>query len=326
MKIAAKGIIYKALIFALLASFLVSLVGCTPDYKENNGNIAVTIGEFDVSYDFYAYFYLMYQKQGIEEYGVEYTDKQLVEKTENSLKEIAAALAMADEYGVSVSKKQEEEIHDYIASIKDGYNDDEAFYKELSNNFMSEQVMFDIQYYSVLEANLRAELTSEQAGVIDFSDKALEAALESEFMAAVNILIFPETERDGLKGKALADSIYQKIVDGGDIYALAEEYSDDGFYGDRYFAPNTTHEYFESKVAALEIGEMSEVYESELGFNITKRVALDRDYIEEYYEELRDELAYSRYLDIMDGTAEKQTVTYSEGFDTSAVKDLNVEP
>lgn len=311
--------IIKFAAVVLAVAVLVSLVACAPNYKVNNGEVALTVGEMDVSYDFYAYFYLMYQKQGIEEYGIEYTHEELTEKAENSLREIAAAISMADKYGVTVSKEQEEEIHDYISSIKDGYDSEDEFYDELSDNLMSEQVMFDIQYYTVLEGNLREELTSEQAGVIDFSDKALEAALESEFMAAVNILIFPDTERDGLKGKALADSIYQKILDGGDIYELAREYSDDGYYNDRYFAPNTTHEYFENKVASLEIGEMSEVYESELGYSITKRVALDRAYIEEYYEELRDELAYSRYLEIMDSTAEQMTVTYSENFDISLI-------
>ncbi len=303
----------------LAAVTLMSLVACAPNYKENNGEIALTVGEMDVSYDLYAYFYLMYQKQGAEEYGIEYTHEELTEKAESSLKEIAAAISMADKYGVNVSREQENEIHDYIASIKDGYDNEEEFYAELNNNLMSEQVMFDIQYFTVLEGNLREELTSEQAGIIDFSDKALEAALESEFMAAVNILIFPDSKKDGLKGKALADSIYQKILDGGDIYELAEDYSDDGYYKDRYFAPNTTHKYFEDKVASLEIGELSEVYESELGYNITKRVALDRDYIEEYYEELRDELAYSRYLEIMDATAKEMTVTYSETFDISLI-------
>lgn len=303
----------------LILATLFSLVSCTEKYNENNGDIAVTIGEEKISYDLYGYFYLMYKKQGIDDVGVEYSHDELTKMVENSLCEIVAAIEMADEYDIEVSEEQEDEIREYISSMKEAYESEEAFHNELKKNFMSEQVMFDIQYYTVLEANLREYLTSEQAQIIDFSDKALEKALETEFMAAVNILIFEDSEKDGLKGKALADSIYQQIVDGGDIYKLAEKYSDDNYHSDRYFAPNTTHEYFEEKVASLKIGEMSQVYKSELGYNITKRVEIDREYVDEYYEDLRDEFAYSRYLEIMDGKSEKLKLTYAEDFDISLI-------
>lgn len=306
-------------VIALLAALLMilSVTGCGRSYKSNNKDIAVTVGDFEVSYDFLSYFYRMYKQQG-EEYGVTYTHEELMNLAIGGIKEIAATLAMAEKYSVKVGKEDIEAIHDYIAEIKDGYDKESEFYDALKENFMSEQVMYDIQYYGQLEADLR-EILMKSASVIDTTDKALDKAIEEEFMAAVNILIFKDTEADGLCGKELADSIYAKIISGGDIYKLAEQYSEDSYCGDRYFAPGTVHEYFEEKVGSMEIGELSEVYESEIGYNITKRVAIDKEFVNKYYEELRSELALSRYVSIMNETAKNLRVTFAEDFDPSLI-------
>ena len=297
---------------------LLCLSSCATKYSSNNAETALTIGEKEISFDLFRYFYMSYKTAKGNENK---TEEEIKQATITSLKELVAIEKTAEKYDLEVSDEVLDLLKKEMVAMRDSYPSTDEMITELSKNFLSEQVYYDIYYHIELEAVVSAYLAEEANMIIISSDKVVKDAIEKDFLAAVNIIIYPDTEKDGLKGKDLAESIYQRILNGEDILTLAENYSDDGNYEPRYFAPLTMQADFEQKVKEMKIGEISPVYESELGYGyyITKRIEITDDYIEKNFNELRQEYIYSQYLKLMTELTDSYTVTFSEDFDLSKI-------
>lgn len=310
------GIIRRIIPIILVAVFVLSiLASCsgTPKYQSHDTTVVMKIGDNGISADLYRYYYCSYKYRS----GEQYSETELRKMTEKSLCEIMAVKDVAKKLKMSLPDDDVKLITDTITSMKKAYKTGEEYYAELSKNYLSEQVFYDIRYNDMLQELLYYYMTDESSMQIDSSKETFEKALESDFLAAVNIVITEKTEdKDtGLSGKELAGSVLEKIKAGEDIYELAEKYSADSESGDRYFAPLTVQDFFEEKVRSLKIGEVSDVYEGDVGYCITKRVALDQNYINKNYDELRENFKFSEYLKIMTEKAESYKVEYTSDFD-----------
>ena len=301
----------------LLAVILVSsLSACNVKYHSNNAEKALTIGTRDISYDMFTYFYMSYKTAAGNENK---TSAEILENTLTTLKEIVAIQDMAEKYDIELSKDTLKNLKLEMEMMEDSYPDTETMISDLAKEYLTQQVYYDISYNMELEAMVSSYLAKESNMIIISSDKVVEEAIRNTFMAAEYIVIYPESEKDGLKGKALADSLYERIMNGEDIKTLAEEYSEDKLTGPRYFAPLTMQKSFEDKVKSLAIGEVSAVYEEEYGYYITKRIPLSDDYINEHFNDLRDEYKFSEYLKIMTELTSKYQVVYADGFDIANI-------
>ena len=295
---------------------MLSLTACNPKYHSNNAEKALTVGSKDISYDMFTYFYMSYKTA---EGNENRSSDEILELTLTSLKEIVAIQEMAEKYDLELSKETLKNLKLEMEMMEDSYPDTETMISELAKGYLTQQVYYDINYNMELESIVSNYLAKEANMIIISSDKVVEEAIKNTFMAAEYIVIYPDTEKDGLKGKDLADALYERIMNGEDIQTLAEEYSEDKLTGPRYFAPLTMQKSFEDKVRSLKIGEVSEVYEEEYGYYITKRIPLSDEYINENFNDLRDEYKFSEYLKIMTELTSKYQVVYADGFDLETI-------
>ncbi len=305
--------IVSLLIIAVIITLSIS--SCGAKYFETAPETAVIIGDKEISHDLYRYFYCSYK------YGEnisQKTEEEIKAMAEKNLRELVAIEEMAEKYEVELSKETLKLLKLEMESMEDSYKTKDEMKKVLDEMFLSQKAYYDLNYFIELEALLYEYLTEEASMIIISSDKEVEEFVKSDFLAATNIVIYPDTEKDGLKGEALANSIRERIENGESFETLAEEYSDDDSKP-RYFAPLTMQDYFEKKVSSLKIGEVSEVYETEVGYLITKRIDITDEYINKNFEELREEFKYGKYLAMMTEISDNYTVTYSEEFDMTKI-------
>ena len=80
-----------------------------------------------------------------------------------------------------------------------------------------------------------------------------------------------------------------------------------------YIPPNGyTYVEVEAALEKLEIGEMSEIIESDVGFHILMRLAPDEEYIANNYDLFVTNSIVSRYRKYLDKIASELTVEYTE--------------
>ncbi len=285
-----------------------------PVYRSNDETVVMNISKTPITADMYRYYYCSYRQN-----SPEYTEQELKQTVEDTLRDIVAVIETIKEYRMTLPEEDIKQIQEEIVELKDSYDSDEEFLEALDKHFMSEQMLYDSLYYDRLQELLYGYMTLERSMIIDSSNAAFEKALNESFLAAVNIVISDDSfdpDDPDLKGEELAKSIALRIESGESIYQLAEKYSVDAYVGDRYFAPLTMLSFFEEKVRSLKIGEVSGVYKCELGWCITKRVAIDEEYVNENLDSLRENFKYSEYLKIMTERSGSLNVEYTDAFDS----------
>ncbi len=306
----------KFIALLLVSVFTVTLCSCNTKYHSNNDETALTVGKLDISYDLFRYFYLSYKNA---EGSKDKTEDDILDLTLTNFKELAAIYEMAEEYDIEVSSDVLKLLKEEMKMMEDSYKSKEEMIKDLDSKYLSQKVYYDLYYYIELEIALRDYLFEESSMIIMSSDKEVENAIRSDFLAAVTIVILPETEKDGLKGEALANKLLERINGGEDIEELAKDYSDGSGTDPLYFAPMTTQKDFEDKIKSLKFGEVSDVYKTDVGYCISKRLEITDDYINENFDSLREEYKYSEYLKIMTQISKKCAVTYAPDFDMAKI-------
>ena len=288
----------RKIISLLIAILMLAAVftSCGVKYASNDSGTALVIGDEKISYDLFRYFYLTYKNA---EYSIPKTEEEIIEMTEKSLKELVAIKAMAEKYDIELPDDTLKALKLEMKEMENSYDTKEDMYKELSENYLSQQTYYDINYYLELEALLYGYLTIVK---IPTEKEDVVKAIKDKFLSAVNIVIKTDTEKDGLKGEALANELRKRII-GGESF-------------------ETMQDYFEETVKSLQVGEVSDVYLTELGYCITKRVQISDAYIEENFEQLEEEYQYGEYLKMMTELVDGYTLTYEQDFDYSRVNDI----
>lgn len=293
---------------------MIGFTSCKTEYHSNNPETALTIGDTEISYDFLRYFYCSYK---FAEGNENKTHEEVLDEALSRLKEIVAIKEMAEAYELEVNKETLKLLEMEMEAMADSYPSEEEMIATLDKGYVSQKVYYDIYYFIELEAVVSAYF-ADVANKLS-TDEEIKREIKKTFYAAINIVIFPDTERDGLIGEELAQALRQRILDGEDMETLAEDYSDDKNVKPRYFATLTMQPFFEEKVKSLQIGEISEVYESDVGYSITKRIEITDEYINKNIETLRDEFVYSEYLKVMTQHTSAYEVVFSENFDMALV-------
>ncbi len=221
----------------------------------------------------------------------------------------------------------------------------EEFYNALkvqtnASNLLQQMVMFQVfsDRYEVSDAEINAELERYreqlgdgfeaallQAGYQDEDDfkvalrgmlavqRAIEERITEEELAEAAALLQVEARHILVDDEETAQEVLQKLEDGEDFAALAEEYSNDpgsaanggdlGFFNENTgFVP----EFWEA-ASALEVGEISEPVQSDHGWHIIE--VTDRlegqtvdELSDEELQELKDAIVSDKYSD---GTAQQ---------------------
>lgn len=283
----------KRILAALLAAIcLVSLISCSSKIQgveRPSGKTALKLAhgstdfEMDVTDDEYDYYYLNFLAEGI---GADAAS----EKTEAELRRIGAIYSLAKEHGVALDSDDRKAVKAEVEAAIEQVGGEDKFNEGLAEFNMTKELYLSLSQMNALETVLREYVIDEVSGVIKADDKTVEEDVRQNFFAAKQILISNDKGDDVDSNRELANDIYARLSEGADFDAMVSEYGEDksmdaGF--GRYFTDGMFPEAFEDAVAGLEIGEMSGVIESEVGFHIALRMPIDEGYLDENFNTLR---------------------------------------
>ncbi|MBR5322654.1 MAG: peptidylprolyl isomerase [Clostridia bacterium] len=304
--------------------------GDPPVWTDDKTNIMV-LGGYNVKSDFYKYLFLntktffddgdegYWQKEGN---GV----SQITDYVLNSLKETYGMFALADEYEITLTKEDKEYVSAYIEESKQGMTNEE-YIASLEKSFLTEDVYRFVLEVQQLEYLVYEHLMSESSGIINVDDATLEKALDEEFVRATHILFTYENEEERKAQLEKANQILEKLKNGEDFETLKEEYSADtdlkGNKDGYYFTHGEFKNEFEYTAFDLEVGEISEVITTDVGYHIVKRLPIEDDYVNEYFEELRTQYKTALYYKKVEEKYEQFTFEYEEDYKSIQLDTFN---
>nr|MBQ4320347.1 peptidylprolyl isomerase [Clostridia bacterium] len=314
--------IISAALFVCLLALCVSSCG----YKYGGSvdeNVVMTVGGFEVTVDEYNYFFLNAKHdldQGLESYWNEHPGAmdELRETVVEMLRIRYAVDSLAKECGVELDDADHDAIVHESEIVAEYYGGDDAFKAVLAETNMTGDLYYDLSAQSLLDEKLRLHYISEANGYIKADDETLMADIEANFARAKQVLIANDVNDDILANKALAEDIADRAAKGEDFDALIKQYSEDTAQNaehGRYITYGMMLEPFEEAVFAMDEGEVSGVVESTVGYHVIKRLPMEQDYIDTYFEELRDLYMNRCYNEKLTEVGASLEVVFTEAYD-----------
>ncbi|MBQ4560806.1 MAG: peptidylprolyl isomerase [Clostridia bacterium] len=296
-------------LISLILALVFLFCGCS------KGRTVLTIGDTEIDYDTYRYFYLNYKAE-----NPDHTEEQLYTLVTDAISMDVALTLLAKSQDVGLNKKEQESVDDYVENAISEYGGKQEFEKALGEAHLTEKLFRHFHSQKILENKLREYMYNEMNNIIKSDDATLDADIKKNFMAAKQVLIRNDEGDSKVKNKALADDILQKAVNGDDFDSLIKEYSEDTTAVTDYtyyFTYGQMVEAFEKAASDTPIGRVCEyVAESEVGYHIVMRMPLNEEYIDNHYEELRTAYKARCFNDMRKTLTESFTVEKSEDFDS----------
>lgn len=208
----------------------------------------------------------------------------------NMLVPIYALIAEGEKHGVAaITDEEEKSLNDWVENLKTQFGDDfETAMKE--SGYSDEKTLFEVQRMQMRMQKVYEDVEANTDKYVD--EKAMASIADDDKITAKHILIMfaDETDEAKTEAKKKAEEVLAKVKAGEDFDALIEEYNEDtGEPGSGYtFADDgTMTQAFADAAFKLEVGEVSELVETEFGYHIIKRVKRVPD-MEEYLNMLTE--------------------------------------
>jgi len=205
----------------------------------------------------------------------------------------------AEENNITVT---DEEVNEQVKLLMDTYSSEKDFEKYLKEKGIDKRFLEGVLRSQLLSSKIYSKVT---AGVI-VTDQEVKQYYEDNkntfFLVPVRVkashilAIFPlvednseETEEGREEALEKIKMVEDKLKDGGDFEDLARQYSDDGKSGENggdlgYISKGQMVEEFDKTLFSLDVGEVSEIVETEYGFHIIKATDYEEEYIQEFNE------------------------------------------
>lgn len=287
---------------------LALLCGCG-----NSSEVLMKIGGHNVTYDEYRYCYVNNARDNTDA-----SADELKEMTLDVILSSCAVRELASSYDVSLSKDEKEAIDEKMEEYEKQYGSSEAFETALDEMGATRDVLWSTIESNSLRNKLYNYVTSEENGVITADDATLTSDIEKNFLRASQILIKKDDSDTTGEKKALAESLLLRLRGGEDFDSLCAEYSEDEATKNSpdgyYFTHGQLISEFEDAAASLQVGEISEVVESSIGYHIIMRRELEEEYINENIEELRDCYVSRIFSEMLETCRGGLEVKYTENY------------
>lgn len=318
------------------ASFIILSLSSCDDKKvlkstKEEKTVVMTVSGHEVPLEIYRYIALNYKEQyesgksqdiWLGESGAELLD-EVNQKIEKSIIKLYSTVAICDEYGIKADDSFiTDSLEIKMKSIYEEYeNDYKAYSETLKTHHMNDSVYRFIVRDEIMSEELLYKMINN--GEIENDEKKLNDIINSdEFVRVKQILIASDNGKTDEENLIQANEIYEKLKNGEDFDALAQNYGQDLYMFNNsngyYISRGTFHKDFEDTAFSLEVGEISEVIKTDAGYSILKRYEKDADYIEKNFDELRESyisglynMAVEEYSDGLTATATKKLDDYS---------------
>lgn len=271
-----------------------ALISCSDPLapSEDDLRVVATCGDYDICYDEFRYITLAFRDEYTARYGDDiWTDPSkaaeylpaLKADVEDAMKINASILATCAEFGISPddsdiqdSVDQQIELAIEEAGGKDTYLEYLAS-TYMTNNFVRYTLTTDLCESALAQTLLMSELiiTNE----LDFLDYAMN---DRNMCATYHIFIGNDEGDDIEQNRKRANEVRDMITSGTKLTSLIGSVYNEDVYaqGSPYHFMKTEYdEAYENTAFALEIGEVSDVVETEDGFYIIERQPLSESYV-----------------------------------------------
>lgn len=214
----------------------------------------------------------------------------------DTLKNRYAVISLAKDYGISMDDQLiKDKITNAVSITRNQYESDKAYVAALEKEHMNHSVYSFLVGLEYCNEELYYAMVNK--GDITNDTKEIKAIVESdEFIRIKQVLIKFDSDGDGKEDGsreekyARACNILQLAKSGTNFEDLIEEYGQDmsmfnnpdGYYMTR----GSDYIEFENAAFSLEIGEISEIVETPVGYSIIKRYQKEADYIEDNLQKL----------------------------------------
>ncbi|MFA9459111.1 peptidylprolyl isomerase [Halalkalibacter sp. AB-rgal2] len=234
--------------------------------------------------------------------GVDITEGQLIEELKQQGADAILAQLVSDvviKNAVASADISEEEIEAELEELRSQFQaqfnttSDEEILELVQTQFNLEEIetMDDFIDEFVLPGLVLQKLGTEGIDVTDEDVQAYYDENSEQFAEQV------EASHILVEDEETAEEVLEKLEEGEDFAELAMEYSVDGsaaMGGELgYFGSGQMVEPFEEAAFALEVGEVSDIVESDFGYHIIMKTGF-RDSFEDFEEEIRETLINQR--------------------------------
>ncbi|MBQ3179430.1 MAG: peptidylprolyl isomerase [Clostridia bacterium] len=305
----------SAAITAGLLSIALLLSGCSSDKlasSKEESTPVMKVNEYDVPYELYRYVAMNYKNQyeaGLDETAAAEiwlgdSGKVLLAELEtdtiDTIRRLYATLSMAAEYNLTPdSALINENVATRMDEIYESYeNDTDAYLESLEPYYMNDNVYRFLTQDQVLTEELFYAMLND--GTILSEEESLRDLIESDsFIRIKQILIASDNGNSPDENLAKAKEIHTQLKNGADFETLLDQYGEDLYMFNNsdgyYIIRGNRYEAFEDAAFALEIGEYSDIVETEAGYSILMRYEKDAKYINTHFDELCQEYFDSAY-------------------------------
>ncbi len=270
---------------------------------------ALTVGEEKVSYDMLRYFVMNYRAESghtAEEFAAnEDLQKELNAFVESRLREIMAYQMLAEEYGIDLTRDEQEELETSLEEMKAEYETEEDYKKALADAYMTEDVYMELQRLQLLATHLYNYLTNEHSKQLDCSEATVRKDVEAGNFFAAEYLYIYFSAKDKEQKIEFANTLHSRLLAGESMTDLDDEFS--ATYGlsmERVVLPAFTytqqHEDLEKAILGVEIGAYTAPIVRGDGVFIAQRKAVDSDYVDKNIAEVIEcykEREFTRFVD-----------------------------
>ena len=344
---------FARLLSALLVNslLLITLISCSGNnfeisedgtpvipQSEDDKTVVMTIADYEITYDVYRYFFLKFKEQYDQGDNSVWTDPEIgkeitaahAETVLDAVKGIVAIQKLGEKAGFSM---ESDVIKNAVVSgvnelfAASGYNVSE-YIRTLEDEYLNDHAFRYITAVNEIES--RAFLLSGEKGIINLDEDAVMASImnDDEFACVKQIFVRKDDDGDDTAERSKADELMARIDRGESFETVFKSYNDDkdqkNLADGYYFTRRQYLEEFEEAAFALEVGEISRVVETEIGFSIIKRLPKDESYISRHYSDLKDAYALSKFYDEEDIVKEKlQAPVFGEAY--SLIKVTNIK-
>ncbi len=218
----------------------------------------------------------------------ETTEKHVKDDIGETIEQLTILNRMAADMDIVLTDAETTDIEnaaeEYYNSLDEDTRKEQWYDKETVESFYTRLRIAEKTFYSVTD-NIDTEVSEDEARIINVQYIFVSTAGQNKdgdttelSQAAVN------------KKKAFAQSLHDQIIGGADIASLAREYSDDSQYT-LELGRGTYDEDFEDAAFRLNMGDISNVVETEYGFYIIK---CTNDNVESDFDKRSQEIVLSR--------------------------------
>lgn len=268
--------------------------------------VMLSINGIDIPFDEYRYVYTYYSGMyGLDaEYFAEEPDlfPTFLEIIESDVIKSNYGNIIAPMHNIALTDEDLEEVENYLQSERDQFASEEEFQAALKRSGIDETLLKKLITASVMGNRVYLDLFGGENPALVGTDDEIKADISDNYRRVYHLLIsydhyasdedYEDYSDEERKAAALelAQDTLERIKNGEDIYELAQTIGDDPGMIDNedgyLFTYNQMVAPFEEASFALEVGEISELVETDYGWHIILRLEQDQ-YVEDNFDDVK---------------------------------------